>query len=867
MQLQDLIPIYQKEDSSLPYSEGVLLWISNAKIDTASFSSLINYGGLPIKHEGTNLTFFFESINTVPFSLLHQISISKQSDFISFILPASLYVDHVHKKHIHYSSTISFEEKNDSQKNTLFIHSSLTRHFLPQQGITLDISNNTVWASLIVERSCPLMRPPQWSFFVFPSPNIAKEKEASSAWQITLRTFEKYFREYNIRYSIHNNYSLQITFDTFLVSKNFLNLYKTISDSVYDEMDSTTYLPQFTTLSPHKTFNFNTTSMDSVFSFNRSKAVSGHLHTTLFTALILEYSYIEIDSSQKHSTLFKWVALLNPEEIMTSDIIMLVPQRKIASYDTECFYCGRSDHSITECPTIQIENTPQRAIFQKFSTYSFEELLSTANKANDILTGKNVKEIISLYNKSTEEGFFVQALLSITKDCQLRTIPYLFLSKEKSSKQTKLLTSSNKIYQLYKKIVARNLYQTEKEIELFRSQHKDYRYASLLGFIALEKGNYSQALEYWKEAENLSFTIHLISWHIYLQARLHEIQEKYFTAHSLYRKASKIHPTWYEAHYRSIITLIKLGKSHEAMGLLKQHIVTVPEDFIRILMDQNAEQAKLEIIQTLTNIWQEYSIQVEEIYNNRKEREQELILWSSADPSRYSHLLDTLNMLLEEKEKKNFLLYANIISAYQEYLYTIENTYKEDIEKIRYKTERLNLKLTAIEEHSKWTPLQKYFPSFYTQYNESKAFLSHIPELELFEAKDFSTANKYLTQVEQNIIDMERALHFILAIRDSSLFLIMFGKSLIFWEILMTILVFVGTPILLHYSLEMGLIRMSKFSFEEQWALQKNLIFIGSIAVLFIVSSVSSARFKKHKENILKAFGREIQQNIFTVKK
>ena len=535
---------------------------------------------------------------------------------------------------------------------------------------------------------------------------------------------------------------------------------------------------------------------------------------------------------------------------------MLAPT-SVSLGEKQCFYCGMRNHATADCPTHIFPWTPELPdIWEKVGAYPFSELMSLS-KDIEMFFEENIsiQELMDMYLEDSSRGMFIQALFSISLCAQIRAIPFMFSRKLQGKHAYKRLSKQEAQIQYFsKRISSQEFQQVEYELNELIKQGKDYRYYTFLGFISVEKGDYIKAINYWKEAQRLSYTPKLVVWHLYLQGRGYEVLGQFNNALITYKEAIHLDSSAKDVRYRYIITLIQMGRVDTAMKILERHLQTAPQDFIKILFDVQAKQAYLEITKLFTRILHEYSSKIEHVEREIENDSKNIEIWGKYDPTTFQTLYNNFNQYFEQRQKKDFLTYSIILDKYAQYEESLHKNIVFAIECTMQRVERVFNKLVIIREHLKSIPMRSQLQDFSKQLEHNISSLEKVDKNTLERADYFEAVVTKLDDIESKIGDMEYSIYFMQLIRDSSLFMILFLRNFIIVEIIVAVLIVLGIPTLFYYATHTGFLTGGMPEFTLQWGLQKNTLIVATGIVLILVGSSTLLQFKRKKREIITQF-------------
>lgn len=860
MQLDEILSNYTPQKHTiLAEGEGVLVWIHSPKQKLASLQMLAMYGGIEIISSNTDAVYFFRALSFVPFALLYK-SIILRYEASVYVLPSTLYIEQDNSLHLQYQSGIKYVESSDASPSTnieekLYLHDSLVHVFSQQTGVSLVESQHEGWYKCEVHRNATIPQTLLWNVVIKSAIPITGEKKSSLLWQSTLQTIEEFLRNKRLQVAKHNSSFLQLVFSSQEQLRMFLFDYANFITVHTQEVGEDTFTATTVIATLQRNTSMFSANIDTYYTFNTAEVIFNHCHTTLYDALLINRDF-EILPSSEQTSFDSWAVLLDKQELYKKDVQVLSPV-SVSIGEKQCFYCGMRNHSSSDCPTHVFPWTQDLPyIWEKVGAYPFAELIELSKAMEHSFEDHiSLQEMIELYSEDSPKGVFIQALFSIPLSLQLRSLPAILSRKLQDNHSYKRLNKQEAQIQYFnKRIMAKDFQQVEYELNELIQQSKEYRYYTFLGFINIEKGDYVKAINYWKEAQRLSYTPKLVVWHLHLQGRAYEVIGEYNNALSVYKQALQLDSNSKDVRYRYIVTLIQMGRVETAMKLLERHLQTAPEDFVKILFDVQARQGYLEITRLFSRMLEEYASRVEQVEKEMTSDSKNIEIWGRYDPTTFKTLYNDFNKHFEQRTKKDFLTYSVILEKYTQYEENLHKNITSAIECTMQRVERVFSKLLILREHLKAIPLRSQLQDFSRQLESNISALERMDRHSLERADYFEILVTKLDEIEDKMEEMEYSIYFMQMVRDSSLFMVLFLRNFIIIEIIVAILIVSGIPTLFYYATHIGFLSGGMPEFHIQWNLQKNTMIVATGIVFILVGSSTLLRFKKRKREIIMQF-------------
>lgn len=683
--------------------------------------------------------------------------------------------------------------------------------------------------------------------------------EADKAFQVGWREFygkvNDILQRNKIRFTIYDTY-LMMPLDSLRQLKQWCHDFLTLVDRSKKDEAEGKYWPCVMGITERKKISFNN-DLPKQIALDWNQLMPDFPHLSLRDAVLLgpAFQIHEVRFAHGQHTPEAWcnVSLKDEEEESAGSLPNLSPAALVYGDHDYCFYCGLRSHSTQECPTKQLEY-PTPNVWASVAAYDLVTMKKGVGEINSLIQSNPDGALEQLFNSSDLPGTLTKAIFSINGTVQMRSIPTFWKLRGKMyPKATEDLTpeDDSPIWGVLRTLHGRELATVDKEMLNLQVRFpRDYRVFSLHGFVAMERGDFAKADEYWRQAHLLSHPGVMQAWHLFLIARLAEYRGNYYDAMVKYDQVLETTPSWLEAEYRKIVCYVKSGFSGRAVPLIYPLITKDPNFFNWLLLDPELERGYTNILQTLSLYWRDTVLRVQEEAAALHSLAKELHSWFTEDNEFLVSTTRQINHLLGLVEMQNFVSYHAVIQGreklgrdFQVKIINEVKGYKQTFNKF---LERLN----HIKDEAAWFPFPKMLADFNRNYNNSAANLNWVAHNNMRVAEVFKRAQELAEREEARLNKLESRLRLLKIIRDGTLFSLIVFKKFMWMELVGLAIVLLIFPLLIYYGSKAGLTWVYDIFTEQQWAIQKGAIIIISVLSISIASVWTVLRFESIREKV-----------------
>lgn len=853
------------QDSAEPIlkSKGYCLWISwtGGEVNPVLEHTLEDYGGLKVRYAENQALWFFFSID----AFLAAAKLEIWAKFNALAATIQIFEGELEAfGDEHYIVTLpeSMWGQNISPPVKFGVYVLVSE--LPADnalsGITLVPAEvpagfaSGAWTHPQVDQRLPYKATQSWYAIVKPVGN-----EMDSAFQVGWREFyskvDDILQRNKIRFTIHDTY-LMMPLDSLRQLKQWCRDFLTlVKRSKLDEEEGK-YWPCVMGISERKKLSFNN-DLPKQIALDWDQLMPDFPHLALRDAVLLgpEFQIHEVRFSYGQQGPMSWcnVNLKDKDEEGGGLLPNLSPTSMVYGENEYCFYCGQRSHTTQECPSKLIEGTTPK-IWNSVAAYDLPTMKKGIGEINHIIENNHAEALERLFTSSDLPGILTTAIFSIASTFQMRNVPTFWKLRGKQyPKATEELTpeDDSPIWGVLRTLQGRDLVTVDKELLNLQVRFpRDYRVFSLHGFVAMERGDFAKAEEYWRQAHLLSHPGVMQAWHLMLVARLAEYQGKYYEAISRYDRVLETTPSWLEAEYRKIVCYVKSGFSGRAVPMIYPLISRDPNFFNWLLLDPELERGYTSVLHALSLHWHQTGINVHEEIAALQNLSKELHSWFTGDNEFLVGITKQINHLLGLAEMQNFVPYQSVVIGRAKLEKEFQMKVVAEVKGYKKTFNKFIERLEHIRNEAAWFPFPKMLADFNRNYNSCAANLNWVAHNNMHVAEVFKKAQELAEREDARLEKLEKRMRFLRIVRDGTLFSLIVFKKFMWMEIVGLALVLLVFPLIVYYGDKAGLDWVYDVFTEQQWTIQKGAIIVISILSLTIASVWTVLGFEGIREKV-----------------
>ncbi len=852
-------------------SRGYALWlIWQGEANSVLLQTLQDYGGIKVAVErGQALWYFFSKDVFLAVARLEVWAKFNALPVTMQIFTATLSYGAGGAFDLDFHPDLWEQGQAVPQGFTIFVHPEAVESVGVLPGITLvkeDVFPGLAKADWqVLHGDARLMYQPSlgWYGILRPVGNPL-DKSFQTGWREFFNHMESLLQRNKLRFTIHDNF-LIFQLETLTQLKNWCRDFLTLIHRIKNG-ESSGYWPCVMAVADRGGMNFNN-DLPGKIGLDWEQLMPDFPHLGQRNAILLgpEFTVHEVRFAISRHSAEDWcnVSLNLGQERPAGMLPTLVPGRLILGSHAHCFYCGQRSHESASCPTRGMEARDPN-VWKQVAALDFAMMKDGVTQI-DAKLAEDPHSLDALLKDSGPTGIICRAIFDICSPMQVRGLPLMWRvrGKEYPAALTKDLVNvdDNPIWERLAEFPKADLHKLDKELQNLAVRFpRDARGPSLLGFVAMERGDFARAASLWKEAEVMSPPGLAQAWNIMLQARCAEMQGRFAQASALYGQARQVCPKWLEPEYRILVCQVKSGFADKAAPMMLELINRDPHLFNRILLDPEMERGHIQMLSSLFIPWMRAETEAEGAIQNLNRLQNDLPNWFIPDHEFNKKAAERIKKLLALGAVHNFVPYHAVIQGLalleRDMQSLVQAESKDFKNRFRGYAERLN----QIRDEAAWFPFPKAMVEFNKSYNLCAANLNWALQSNLNGAEQFRKAQVLAEEEEERIKKMESRLKFLRLVRDGTLFSLVMAKTFFWLEIICLALILLGFPLLLYYGENIGAEWAAGVLSKQSWQVQQAAIVVVSMLALGIAALRTILRFETIRERVFAAARRKQEQ-------
>ena len=843
-------------------ADGFVLWMAwQGELNPVVSQFMQEYGAITVESaEDQALLFFFSTNVFMAAARLESWSRFDATRLTIVIMPSTLTMGGSRSFRLDMAPELRDQGLLIPESFAIWVHPDAAAQAVSVPGISLEEQKAPstlaalTWKQMRVDTRLPYQAPVGWYAILRPLGNPL-DKEFQAGWRSLFEEVEKILQRNKFRYTIHDFFLMfplenPRQFKTWV--QNYLELIAELREKAPES-----YWPCVLAVVNKKGLGFNN-DLPSKAGLDWDQLAADHPYMTFRNALALgdEFAIHEVRFATGNGP-EDWcnVSLQRTEGQGSSSIPLLMsPTLSLGDFPV-CFYCGQHSHVFTDCPT---RTLPERDkdIWRRVAGFDFPMMKDGVRSLEEAVKTRGGDALPEILGQDDAAGVIGRAIFDINHPLQLRSLGQLWRVRSSSASQvaSDLLDMDNHpIWDILKAYpTTEDKGATERALQGLLSRYpRDFRIKSLLGFIALERGDPDKAASLWKDAENMAPAGFPQALHIVLQARALECSGKVIQAIPLYDTAARTAPSWYFPVYRRIVCQVKTGFADTALNQLDELLKADANYFNMAILDSEMERGQIQIISGLGTVWAVTEQQMSDENAMLDRLQKEIPLWFTPDHPFAEQATDRIQRLKDLARYKNYVPYVAAIHGRIALERDMQQIISRESRDFRNKFKGYLDKLTYIQKEAAWFPFPRIMVEFNRNYNICAASLNWAMQSNLHTPEAFRRALVMSTEEDERIERLEKRLKLLRLIRDATLFCLTFVKTFFWIEVVGLLLVLVVLPLGLYYAQKTGVSLPLGALAGQQWQVQKAATFIISFAALLIALLRTVLRFDKIRDSLL----------------
>jgi tetratricopeptide (TPR) repeat protein len=846
---------------------GIGMWfVWDGQLSPVVDQIFTEFGGFFQAQENNQALWFF--FGDEAFKALGRLSsfgrVNKLPLFIE-VFPATLLVGYKYKLALTCSEEYLYQEAGASQDLEILVHPNFKPMVEALPGLSLKPAAsvaglvNASFGHLSVDAIMGQDSPLGWYTMLRPLGDPL-DKNAAEGWRAIFSELQTLLERLAVKYLSHEGY-LIFGVDNVRAFRNITRELLKLEITLKSSEAGKKYWPCVMASVLKGGFHFNK-DLPKRINLDWSQLSPDYPHMSFKSALYLGKGFRinDVRRSTGSVGIDDWchISLASEEEDgeASGELPFSLPSQLLAGSNPPCFYCGLSNHQPKECPSKALLDM-DGSIWEQLGLVDLAKLNEAGASLNKELAGGDASVLANVMEASDERGLILRGIFEMSFANQLRCLRRVWRSKGKVLPDGLTVLAApdegEYLWGALDKLKLGDHVGFEEEIAHgLARQGRGFQPRSVQGFMAMEMQDWSRASYFWQEAARSAFTPLQRGWLTYLEGRVMEVQGDYQKAMANYSQAKSECPQWQEPAYRQGVCMVKLGFTDQGLHEFLEQIRNDPNAFNRILLDPELERGRIRILSALWKPWSEALAAKDEKAALLGELPEYLKSWFREDHPFLKVALDRADILSGLSKINNYVSYDRMVKEYDSLQKDLHQNVEKDISAINSRLKSIHTELKDIHHEAAWFPFSKLLREFNKDFNSCATKLNWIRTSSLQVAANFRKSQDYADELETTITLLKARLVTLRIVRDSTLFLLLLGKSFMWLELVGLALSLIAVPCVIYLAQRAGQPWLAGLLEGQKWQIQKGLVVVVSILAMAVASIKTAVSFESRRAELFK---------------
>ena len=863
-QLLEKIPGIAQTKLAAP---GIGVWLVwEGQLSTVVSQIFTEFGGFPqAQEEGQALWYFF---GDEAFRALARLSgyarINKLPLFVE-ALPASLHMGYKFETACVIDEVFRHQEAQASQGLDIFAHQSLTPLFEDMLGQGFKESAAVAgeapagFIRFSLESNLGQDSPLGWYYMLRPLGDPL-DKHTAEGWRAIFSELQGLLESLGVKYISHDGY-LIFGIDNIRALRTITKELLQLEEQIKNGVEGKKYWPCVIACTSKKGFHLNK-DLPRRINLDWQQLTPDYPHMSFRSALYLGpgFHINDVRHATGHLSIDDWCHISNASDLQSGEegagVGLKLPANLLAGVNPPCFYCGLANHTARDCPTRSFSKRDP-LVWDKVAMQDMAVLEAASVDMEGELSSGSPEGLSRILGVEDVKSIMLRTLFEIGAPCQLRFLESVWRATGKDLPSgLDQIVSPNEDEAPWDTL---DLLRRGEELpfEQAVTQHladqgRGFYPRSIQGFMAMETGDWSRAAYFWQEAARGAYTPLQRGWLALLEGRALEVQGDYQGALGLYRQAKSECTRWAEPQYRRGVCMVKMGFTDQGLSEFMDLIRKNPDMFNRVLLDPELERGRIHILKALRKPWNDALAARNEKAMYIKGLHGTLKGWFREDHPFLAPALERATTLVELAKINNYACFDRLVREFESLQHDLQQTVEKGILSIGNKLKYLHEQLRDIHHEAAWFPFGKLLREFNKDYNACASKLNWMRTNSLRVAANFRKSQDYVDEIEAAIALLNARLVTLRIVRDSTLFILLLGKSFMWLELIGLALSLVCVPAVIYLAQYAGQMWLADMLQGQKWQIQKGLVIIVSIAAMALAAIKTAVTFEKRRAQLFK---------------
>lgn len=857
-------------------ASGFGVWIVwKEKLNKAVPNTLREYGALCIAEEANQALWFCNTSEIVrALARLQVWARVNPMPVMCQLIPMTFLVDYESQHSISISPELDRQDANFPHEFELLIHPKLKTEIESVAGLRTQVLGGidglapVEWLFMHADQGMDYESSRRWYFVIKPLGNKA-DKEAILGWRDFSTEIVELLQRMGLKYisDVEEGF-LFFPLDSFNLLRSFCTEILTLIKRVKDDPERM-YWPVVMVAVGQNNLSFSV-DLPKKIGLDWNRLASDYPHVHFMEGLMLSewFRMNEATYGTEALSLESWCTISlrdGTERLDHGTIQVVLPSVLLGREGEGCYYCGQFNHKAANCPSKGIQK-PRPGVWSSLAKIDMKDFSKGFAEMDTAVSLENYSESMAATLSSSEglESLMAKAVFEINVPSQVRTMKIVWRSRSKEwADGLKQLApqEGDYVWEAVELLEQGELEEMEGLIREAQVKYpRSYQPHCLWGFWYMEKGDPTQAMFHWQEAERMSYTPMQQSYLAYLQGRLMEIEGNLKEAINTYKNVNTKAPTWIDPVYRQGVCMVKMGFTGQAMDLFMDLVDRDPHIFNRILVDPELDRGRVQLMSTLWERWAEADREVKSVRERVEALKKDIASRFDSNHSFYEPAIEELDRLANLGQTNNYVAYRMFMRGADRFKSNLDSEIKRETKRIDSELEYQSDVVRNIQKEAAWFPFPRLLLEFNKDFNFCVDKINWIKTQHLSDAETFRRATMLLEEIEGRIAQLQKRLVTLRIIRDSTLFVLMLGRNFIWLELIGLGLALVAIPATLYFTQDVQGNWILDSIRQQQWEVTKGLVIILSIVCLAVAAIKSAFSFDKRKRELFEQLDDELRK-------